>query len=61
MEIEGSKDALLNNSVKVAVDTAKKTLEALKSHLNSLGTVGDSTNKVVGEVTSQQSGAVADT
>ncbi|WP_434757432.1 variable large family protein (plasmid) [Borrelia puertoricensis] len=52
-ETELDKGGLLNKSIKEAVDTAKATLRTLKTHLESLGTVGDS-NKVGDAATNTQ-------
>ncbi len=46
-----------NNPIRVAVDTAREVLGALKGYLDSLKDIGDA-NKVV-EVTSQQNGVAA--
>ncbi|WP_434757131.1 variable large family protein (plasmid) [Borrelia puertoricensis] len=48
----------LNKAIRSAVDAAKATLNTLKAHLESLGTIGDSTNKVV-DVASNQQGVAA--
>ncbi|WP_330730471.1 variable large family protein [Borrelia turicatae] len=56
-EGEGAKDGLLNKAIRSAVDSAKATLNTLKTHLESLGTIGD--GKVVGEATSNQKGVAA--
>ncbi|UPA19131.1 variable large family protein (plasmid) [Borrelia puertoricensis] len=55
------KDSLLNKVIKESVDSAKATLNTLKTHLDSLKDIGDANNKVVGEVASQQSGVAAST
>ncbi|WP_041177100.1 variable large family protein [Borrelia crocidurae] len=60
-KVEESKDGLFSKSIRAEVDIVKKTLETLKVHLDSLGIVGDSANKVIGEIASQQSGVAADT
>ncbi|ANF34569.1 hypothetical protein A7978_05550 (plasmid) [Borrelia turicatae] len=57
-EIEGAKDGLLNKVIKEAVDEAKATLNTLKTHLESLGQVGNA-NKVE-EAASNQIGVSAD-
>ncbi|WP_024653607.1 variable large family protein [Borrelia persica] len=53
------KDGILNKTVRSAVDSAKRTLEILKGHLDSLKDIGDD-NKVV-EVVSNQQGVAANT
>ncbi|UPA11710.1 variable large family protein (plasmid) [Borrelia parkeri] len=55
------KDGLSNKSIRSAIDVAKEVLSTLKDHLDSLKDIGDSTNKVVGEVASQQNGVAAAT
>ncbi|UPA17529.1 variable large family protein (plasmid) [Borrelia coriaceae] len=44
-EVEGAKERPIALAIREAVDTAKKTLETLKGHLESLKSIGDS-NKV---------------
>ncbi|AHH14723.1 variable large family protein [Borrelia hermsii] len=56
---DADKDGLLNKTIREAVNTAKKTLEVLKGHLESLNDIGDA-NKVV-DVTSNQQGVAANT
>ncbi|WP_425387121.1 variable large family protein [Borrelia coriaceae] len=51
--VDVDKDGLLNKSIIAAIDTAKKTLEILKGHLESLKDIGDSSQKI-GEAATDQ-------
>ncbi|WP_041178173.1 variable large family protein [Borrelia recurrentis] len=53
------KDSILNKTIRSAVDSAKKTLEVLRGHLDSLKDIGDS-DKVGVAVSQNQGVAVAE-
>ncbi|UPA10102.1 variable large family protein (plasmid) [Borrelia nietonii YOR] len=58
-EVEGAKDGPIAVAIRAAVDTAKTTLNTLKTHLEFLKVIGDA-NQKVGEAASNAAGTAVD-